>query len=66
MPRHRPPIFRSLAFLGIATLLSATPTEVHANIVELIKLNPAVGNAGAAREAQFHCAAQLLRASPNG
>ena len=31
-----------------------------------IILNPAVGNAGAAREAQFHCAAQLLRASPNG
>ena len=29
-------------------------------------LNPAVGNAGAAREAQFHCASQLLRASPNG
>ena len=32
----------------------------------LFTLNPAVGNAGTAREAQFHCAAQLLRASPNG
>ena len=31
-----------------------------------LNLNPAVGNAGAAREAQFNCAAQLLRASPNG
>ena len=29
-------------------------------------LNTAVGNAGAAREAQFHCSVQLLRASPNG
>ena len=33
---------------------------------ETVNLNPAVGNAGAAREAQFHCAAQLLRTSPNG
>ncbi len=31
-----------------------------------INLNPAVANAGAAREEQFHCGAQLLRASPNG
>ena len=29
-------------------------------------LNPAVKSAGAARKAQFHCAAQLLRTSPNG
>ena len=34
--------------------------------VPRIILNPAVESAGAAREAQFHCAAQLLRASPNG
>ena len=33
--------------------------------VEAITLNSAVGNAGAAREAQFHRAAQLLRTSPN-
>ena len=33
---------------------------------EPFNLNPTVGNAGAAREAQFHCAAQLFRASPNG
>ena len=31
-----------------------------------LTLNPAVGNAGAAREDQFHCAAQRLRAAPNG
>ena len=34
--------------------------------IAYLNLNPAVGNAGAAREAQFHCAAQLLRTSPNG
>ena len=33
--------------------------------LQLIILNAAFGNAGAARVAQFHCAAQLLRTSPN-
>ena len=33
--------------------------------VPRIILNPAVESAGAAREAQFHCAAQMLRTSPN-
>ena len=46
-------------------LASAAFGLVYSGIA-LFNLNSAVGNAGAARETQFHCAAQLLRASPNG
>ena len=43
----------------------AKPGKSPRNPTLSLILNPAVGNAGAAREAQFHCAAQLLRAAPN-
>ena len=58
-------IFR--ASIAIGRLVSGenrTPVPPKADFPMM--LNAAVGNAGAAREAQFHCAAQLLRTSPNG
>ena len=51
---------------GFASFMLGTPAGGTVGFGAPVTLNPAVGNAGAAREAQFHCAAQLLRASPNG
>ena len=56
---------RYLLSPGDLPALRHVPRIMDAGVASL-NLNPAVGSAGAAREAQFHCAAQLLRASPNG
>ena len=52
-------------YLDRVTLAVNAATPGRNGVLCLI-LNPAVGNAGAARMAQFLCAAQLIRTSPNG
>ena len=51
---------------GIGLIAVSGVAVLNGLVLVAFILNPAVGNAGAAREAQFHCAAQLLRTSPNG